>query len=404
MNSDTSILSLQPAWLEQVKTELTDSSALADQLLDAFLRFFTNLNISIIQGNTSNFDALLEEWSQTLTESDLSGNGNTLPGIIARLSEITHHVIATHQTPETAIASLGVIFPILIEVQNKAVQFEINARVAYYQKRLATIEESHKKSEQSKSGFIAIAAHELKTPLTIIDGYTSMLSLNLLKKDKPLHPELLIEGIQKGIYRLRNLIDDMIDVSLIETDLLELNYQKIWLNRIIEAVVFEFQKNISERKLVFEVLPFPGYETSLDGDPERLLQLFRNIISNAVKYTPDGGTIQIHGRNLPGFIEISITDNGIGIDPDDQIRIFNIFSQTGNSALHSSGKVKFKGGGPGLGLFIAKGIVEMHGGTMWVDSCGRNEESCPGTSVHILLPSVQLNQTEASSNLLKKEL
>jgi signal transduction histidine kinase len=125
------------------------------------------------------------------------------------------------------------------------------------------------------------------------------------------------------------------------------------------------------------------------GDPERLLQVFRNILTNAIKFTPDGGRIRIDGRMLPGFLEITCTDTGIGIDYDDQQVIFGKFGQLGSTSLHSSGKFKFKGGGPGLGLHIAKGIVEAHGGAIWVESPGYNERTCPGSTFHILIPMLR---------------
>ena len=132
--------------------------------------------------------------------------------------------------------------------------------------------------------------------------------------------------------------------------------------------------------------PFPGWDEMLFGDGERLYQAFCNIISNAIKYTPDGGLITITGRTLPGFIETIIRDTGIGIDPDNYSRIFEKFGHLGSVASHSSGKTNFKGGGPGLGLPITKGIIEAHSGAIWVESDGHDEVRCPGSSFHILLP------------------
>jgi signal transduction histidine kinase len=94
----------------------------------------------------------------------------------------------------------------------------------------------------------------------------------------------------------------------------------------------------------------------------------------------------VDGRLLPGFIEITITDTGIGISLEDQAVIFEKFRQLGKASLHSSGKTKFKGGGPGLGLPITRGIIEAHGGTIWVESQGYDEKACPGSTFHILLP------------------
>jgi signal transduction histidine kinase len=111
---------------------------------------------------------------------------------------------------------------------------------------------------------------------------------------------------------------------------------------------------------------------------------------NAIKFTPDGGSITIGGRyingNEPPQVEIAIRDTGIGIDPALHKLIFEKFNQTGDFLLHSSGKTKFKGGGPGLGLAIARGIVEAHGGRIWVESPGYNEKSFPGSTFFVSLP------------------
>ena len=118
---------------------------------------------------------------------------------------------------------------------------------------------------------------------------------------------------------------------------------------------------------------------------------------NAIKYTPDGGTIHVSGvvhyangqRQIADKVEILVRDSGIGIDPDMHELIFSKFYQTGEVALHSSAKTQFKGGGPGLGLAITRGIVEAHGGKIWLESPGHDEKACPGTTFHVLLPIMQ---------------
>jgi signal transduction histidine kinase len=118
-----------------------------------------------------------------------------------------------------------------------------------------------------------------------------------------------------------------------------------------------------------------------------MMQAVRNVINNAIKFTPDGGMITIDGRTLAGFIEVTISDTGIGISADDQTTIFEKFGQLGRVDLHSSGKTKFKGGGPGLGLPIARGILDAHGGSIWVESEDYDEIRHPGSTFHILIPA-----------------
>ena len=132
----------------------------------------------------------------------------------------------------------------------------------------------------------------------------------------------------------------------------------------------------------------------IEADTEAIRKAIYHLVANGVKYTPDGGTITISGRQVPlgdkefasGGAEIVVSDTGIGIDPSAKDLIFAKFYQTGEVAVHSSGTTKFKGGGPGLGLAIAKGIIEAHGGKIWAESPGYDEEVCPGSHFHFILP------------------
>jgi len=189
----------------------------------------------------------------------------------------------------------------------------------------------------------------------------------------------------------------MIDVSVIDNDLLSLNIQPVWLHHLFDLLNNDLEATIKERHFTLEIKEFLGSKVWIFADSERLYQGFHNVLLNAIKYTPDGGTITIDGRTLPGFIEITFTDTGIGISPENQTLIFRKFSQSGPS-LHSSGKTKFKGGGPGLGLPITRGIIEAHGGTIWVESTGYDEVKCPGSTFHILIPA----RTEASDPKIEK--
>jgi signal transduction histidine kinase len=147
------------------------------------------------------------------------------------------------------------------------------------------------------------------------------------------------------------------------------------------------EETLKHRKLTMDIKGFNGSKQWIYVDHARLMQAIRNIINNAIKFTPDSGTIAIDGRTLSGFIELTIKDTGIGISHDDQAIIFEKFGQLGRVDLHSSGKTKFKGGGPGLGLPIARGILEAHGGSIWVESPGYDEKSCPGSTFHVMIPA-----------------
>ena len=126
----------------------------------------------------------------------------------------------------------------------------------------------------------------------------------------------------------------------------------------------------------------------IQGDAKRLHQALWNIIDNAMKYTPDGGQIRIAGRRTEETVHITVQDTGVGIPRAEQKRIFDRFYVLEDTSLHSSSKTDFKGGGLGLGLTVAKGIIEAHGGEVWVESEGYDEERLPGSTFHILFPVV----------------
>jgi signal transduction histidine kinase len=245
-----------------------------------------------------------------------------------------------------------------------------------------------------------VAAHEFKTPLTLVEGYAAMLDELKSADSEQMRP--LLQGIHNGISRLRDLVDDMIDISLLDNKLMSFNFQPMRLIQVLNFLNNDFQSAIARRKQTLDIKQFSGSDEMLFVDSKRIYQALSNIISNAIKFTPDCGKITIDGRILPGFIELTIADTGIGISLENQDTIFEKFGQLANPSLHSSGKTKFKGGGPGLGLPIAKGIIQGHGGSIWVESDDYDETRCPGSTFHILLPLSPLNGSPNLATLPQK--
>jgi signal transduction histidine kinase len=264
-----------------------------------------------------------------------------------------------------------------------------------FRKAYAAMEEAHTKLERldrTKSDFISIASHELRTPLTVLSGYSQML-MEDPKINESDYYRKVVKGIVDGTFRLHEIVDNMLEIAKIDTRVLELQSEPVSMAGLIHQVSIGFKRVISERKLS---LSFVNLEEipAVMGDPEALKKVFYHLISNAIKYTPDGGRIVISGLVLAegdprfpnGGVEMVVSDTGIGIDPRFQELIFTKFYQTGDVSLHSSGKTKFKGGGPGLGLAIVRGIVQAHGGRVWAVSPGSDEENPPGSEFHVTLP------------------
>jgi signal transduction histidine kinase len=268
---------------------------------------------------------------------------------------------------------------------NEQLEQMVQQRTEELKQALHTLE----RLDKNKSDFIGVAAHELRTPLTVMKGYIGMMESEPSIKGSP-YLSKSVTGVLKGIERLHEIVNSMLDVVRIENQILDLHTETIALATIVKRVRADLEEVLAERKLSFNVGDL-NHLPHIQGDATLLLKVFQNVIVNALKYTPDGGRITISGKKvtdqiLGNCVEIQVLDTGIGIDPEHLELIFEKFYQTGESALHSTGKTTFKGGGPGLGLSIARGVVEAHGGRIWAESAGQDEAACPGSCFHILLP------------------
>ncbi len=242
--------------------------------------------------------------------------------------------------------------------------------------------------EKMKSDFVILAGHELRTPLTVIYGYTQLLLANpdiSGSHEEEGSPRYLIDRVTQATKRLSQVIEDILNVSLIDADRLKLTMGPVFISSLIHSVVNNITSVGPDRELTFT---FEGVEDlpPVMADGQRLNQALWNVVSNSVKYTPNGGQITIRGHQVEHAIHLVVEDTGIGITSEEQERIFDRFYVLEDTMLHRSSKTAFRGGGLGLGLTVAKGIIEAHGGKIWAESKGRDEEQLPGSTFHILLP------------------
>jgi signal transduction histidine kinase len=377
---------IRQSWLSRVSRRLARGEGLRESFQQELERFYDLLGQAVETGNPGWLDPLLSDWVQARTQTELEDEESSLSPVLNNLLLITYEVMSETQNRWEAFQAFGELLPQFAHANEFVAKRETELYAKHMAGELQKATDELERLDKSKSDFIAVAAHELKTPLTLIEGYASMLREMLPPALRESTFLLYIKGIDTGNHRLREIVDNMIDVSMIDNNLLSITFQPVWLDRLLHIVEQEVGEIVRNRRLMLTMHAFAGINQMTYGDGERLLQAFRHLVSNAIKYTPDGGKIDVDGRLLPGFVEVIITDNGIGIDPEDQGRIFEKFGRLGNVALHSSSKTKFKGGGPGLGLPITKGIIEAHGGAIWVESEGYDEEKCPGSTFHVLLP------------------
>ncbi len=381
--------------------ELTTKESLRQEAAGPVKWFFDSLIQAISKGENERLELLLRNWVRMCS---IPINGQPV-GLLPVLGVFKRAIWQVFQDdPPSAEplvlaaqldAAVGAAAEYLSKIEAAALLDALTHQLAV-QSQPGT-----DKVDEIKETFVSVAAHELKTPLTVIEGYANMLKIDLPEASYP-REALMIRGIESGIVRLRELVEDMIDVSLVEVDLLQLELQPVWLPPLFDIVETEAREAVKARKLTLEIKRDTIPANPIIGDPERLLKAFQKVLGNAIKYTPDGGKIVIHGRTLSGFVEIIIEDTGIGIAPEHLDTIFEKFSAVGDPGLHSSGKVKFKGGGAGLGLVIAKGIIEAHGGSIWAESPGADEEKLPGSRFHFMIPARDAKSGEGMAPVVAK--
>jgi len=214
-----------------------------------------------------------------------------------------------------------------------------------------------REAEQLKSTFISIISHELKTPVSLIKGYAGTLRRDDAKWDSKTVQESLTV-IEEEADRLTGLIENLLDASRLQAGALKLNVSEVALNTMAEQLAKKFQTQSSAHTFVVE---FPPAFPILHADEERVRQVMTNLISNAIKYSPDGGSITIKGRADTDKVTITVSDQGPGLPADELPRVFDRFYRADTAATK-------RAQGAGLGLYLAKAVIEAHNGEIWAES------------------------------------
>lgn len=225
-----------------------------------------------------------------------------------------------------------------------------------------------KEAEDLQTTFISVISHELKTPLALITGYAETLDRHDIRWDSDTVHECLAV-IRDESKRLNRLIEDLLDAARIEAGALKLRMSYVRLNQLVATTVDALRP--LEPDHTFE-LDFPTDLPAVRGDPERLRQVVRNLLNNAVKYSPGGGVIRVGGHVERNQVHVFVADEGPGIPANEQDLLFERFAR-GSAARDSSGT--------GLGLYLSKAIIDAHGGAIWVESALGQ-----GATFHFALP------------------
>jgi len=269
---------------------------------------------------------------------------------------------------------------------NQMMERMVSERVEELNKAYQTLE----KHDKNKSAFIQVAAHELRTPLTVVLGFLGMLQNDATIKENPMLSEA-VQGVLRGTTRLHQIVNSMLDVVRLENQVIMPHFESVSLGLILRLIHKDYVDDIAARNLTFTLDDSIKTIPPLLADSELLKKALDQVIVNAIKFTPDGGSIYVSAWVIEDpkrgkMAEIAIKDTGIGIDPEHHKVIFEKLYQMGEVQLHSSSRTNYKGGGAGLGLAIASGIVRALQGSIWVESPGKDEDKFPGSTFFIRLP------------------
>lgn len=241
-----------------------------------------------------------------------------------------------------------------------------------YEKLTQTYQELERLTKM-KSQFIDVVSHELRTPLTVMRGYIDLVDSEFSSKLDPRFGARL-RTIKANTDKLYSLVESMLDMSRLEKGALEIHPEPVRVETILEEVVAARREDADEKRHSL-TLDIEGTLPLMNADRRRLKDVFNNLVDNAIKYTPDGGRVQVMARDEGRMLHLWVKDNGVGIPLDQLGRIFDRFHiVTSNDLSHQVDRL-------GLGLPIAKGIVEAHGGRMWVES-----QVGKGSVFHVDLP------------------
>ncbi len=230
-------------------------------------------------------------------------------------------------------------------------------------------------ADRLRSEVMATLSHEMRTPLGSIKGYATALLLDEVSWSEEKRGEFL-QLIDEECDNLQTMISDILDSSLIDVGQLAIERQPVRLQHLAREVADEMQRRTEAHRLVID---FPPDFPIVDVDPRRVKQVVRNILDNAIKYSPDGGLIVIRGEARPKDVVVSIADQGVGISPEDLIPLFEKY-------FRAKAPTGYYVPGTGLGLPVARAIVEAHGGRIWAES-----KVGQGTTLYFSLPSAGLS-------------
>ncbi len=356
----------------QVSYEKQRLDALLDSAADGILILDSNFNIERCNGA---FEKLFGQTREEIVEKNHNEiikwkkepHGRTLAEAVANgwplTPNTTLYVEGDIDRPQPTPLPVGITYAPLLSEENKLRNVIMSVRdITHF-----------RNADEIKATFISIVSHELRTPVALIKGYASTLRRDDAKWDKATISESL-QVIEEEADRLSKMIDDLLDASRLQAGGLSLNQADVALPSLALRVSGRFASQSPKHKIVTD---FPENFPVILGDENRLEQVISNLVSNALKYASEG-EIKISGAVRPEQVVVCVSDKGPGIDAKDLPHIFDRFYRSTNAVKQTKGA--------GLGLYLARAIVESHGGRIWAEASTQNSKPDSGAKICFSLP------------------
>ena len=248
----------------------------------------------------------------------------------------------------------------------------LEQRVEQRTQELAVARDEAVLANKSKAEFVSFVSHELKLPMTSIKGYSDLM---LAGATGPLNQNQInfLTTIHNNVNRMATLVSDLVDITRIEGGNIRIEPRAVPVWEVADEVVNLTRTQIEDKKQTVS-LDIPQSLPRAYCDRNRLSQILTNLVSNANKYTPEGGTVNVQASQANGMIQIKVQDNGLGMTPDDQEKLFSKFFRSADDKVREAP-------GTGLGLSITKNLIELQGGRIWFES-----EFRKGTTFYFTMP------------------
>lgn len=360
---------------EQIISEKQRLDAILENSADGVMILDPHLNIEVFNRSLSQITGIPAKeaigkhheeilvWSELLTEHDLKDALNNEWPMSGSASLYVEGDIINRAGESV---SLGVTYTPLINNRHRMINIIANVRDLTRFRR----------EEELQKTFISVVSHELKTPVSIIKGYAGTLKRSDVDWPHDVKQEYLTV-IEDEADQLTDLIDNLLEASRLQSGTFGLNLtSSVYLPNLAKNAAKKFATQTEQHSFK---LDFPQNFREISADERRLNQVFNNLISNAIKYSPKGGTITISGKIDDDYAIVSVADEGIGIPEHQRHRIFQKFSRLDNDLSR-------KTEGTGLGLFLSKAIIEAHSGRIWFTSPNESDGDSPGTTFTFSLP------------------